>query len=357
MPGARPGMTWRGCDANKSSGACGFYRLCHRGWRGNLHTALLRQQVARLRAAGPADDLEAAVEVLDHGGAALDPVAAVDVAAAGIIPDDRMMDMTADDAVDAVPPGFGRDCLLVMADEVDSVLDLQLGPLRQRPVRKAKLTPNDVERCVAPDRDVIGLITKQRQPARMANHHVEQIAVNDEIALAVGRDMDGALQHLNATEMGAVIVAQELVVIARDIDDAHALACLTQQLLHDVVMSLRPVPARPQFPAVHDVADQIDRFGLMIAQEVDQFLRLATAPSEMDVGQEHGSKLSRAVVGGCKHWIADVTHPSVLADFYCGSMTLMRFARGQRCASAYCARQNLSLTSLHTRVPVTAGRA
>src|SRR5262245_63718854 len=134
MPGARPGMTWRGCDANKSSGACGFYRLCHRGWRGNLHTALLRQQVARLRAAGPGDDLEAAVEVLDHGGAALDPVAAIDVAAAGIIPNHRMMDVAADDAIDAVPLGFGCNCLLVVADEIDGVLDLQLGPLRQRPI-------------------------------------------------------------------------------------------------------------------------------------------------------------------------------------------------------------------------------
>src|SRR5262245_8811951 len=82
------------------------------------------QQVARLRAAGPADDLEAAVEVLHYGGTALDPVAAIDVAAAGIIPDYRMMDMTADDAVDAMPPGFSRNRLLVLADEIDGVLDL-----------------------------------------------------------------------------------------------------------------------------------------------------------------------------------------------------------------------------------------
>src|SRR5215470_10958288 len=103
-----------------------FDRLRHRGWSGGLHRGLLWHQVARLRAAGPTDDLKAAVEVLDHGGAAFDPVAAIDVAAAGIIPDHRMMDMTANDAVDAVPFGFGGDCLLVMADEVDGVLDLQL---------------------------------------------------------------------------------------------------------------------------------------------------------------------------------------------------------------------------------------
>src|SRR5215475_4465651 len=185
--------------------------LGHSGWSGGLHGALLWRQLARLRA-GPANDLETAVEVLNHRGAALDPVAAIDIAAAGIIPDHRMMDMTADDAVHAVPFRFGRDCLLIVADEVYRVLDLQLGPLRQRPVGEAELATDDVQRRVAPDRDVIGLVAEQREPTRVANHHVEQVAVNDEIALAVGRDVDGALQHVDTAEVGAVVVAQELVV-------------------------------------------------------------------------------------------------------------------------------------------------
>ena len=57
------------------------------------------------------------------------------------------------------------------------------------------------------------------------------------------------------------IVAQELVVVAGDVDDARALARLAQQLLHDVVVRLRPVPALLQPPAVDDVADEIDRLG------------------------------------------------------------------------------------------------
>ena len=49
--------------------------------------------------------------------------------------------------------------------------------------------------------------------------------------------------HLDAAEMGAVIVAQEFVVIAGDVDDARALARLAQKLLRHVVVRLRPVPA------------------------------------------------------------------------------------------------------------------
>src|SRR5262252_7877421 len=41
--------------------------LGHSGWSGGLHGALLWRQLARLRA-GPANDLETAVEVLNHRG-------------------------------------------------------------------------------------------------------------------------------------------------------------------------------------------------------------------------------------------------------------------------------------------------
>ena len=71
----------------------------------------------------------------------------------------------------------------------------------------------------------------------MADHDVEQVAVDDEVALAVGRHVDGAVDHLDAAEVDAVEVAQELVVVAGNVDDARALARLAQQLLHHVVVA------------------------------------------------------------------------------------------------------------------------
>ena len=90
---------------------------------------------------------------------------------------------------------------------------------------------------------------------------------------------------------------QELVVIAGDIDDARALAGLAQQLLDDVVVRLRPVPGTAQPPAVDDIADEIDRLGLVMAQEIDQELRLGRLRAEMDVGNEERPEL-RGVVAG-----------------------------------------------------------
>ena len=102
--------------------------------------------------------------------------------------------------------------------------------------------------------------------------------------------VDGVLDHVDAAEMRAVIVAQELVVIAGDVDDLGALARLAQKLLDEVVMRLRPVPARFQRPAVDDVADEIDRVGIVEAQEVEQKVGLRTAGSEMNVGDEQRAK-------------------------------------------------------------------
>ena len=108
--------------------------------------------------------------------------------------------------------------------------------------------------------------------------------------------MDGVLDHLDAAEMGAVIVAQEFVVIAGQVDEAGALARLAQKLLHHVVVRLRPIPARAQLPAVDDIADQIDRLGIVIAQEVEQTFGLAAARAEMNIRNKESTEQTRAVL-------------------------------------------------------------
>src|SRR5437879_4047781 len=122
------------------------------------------------------------------------------------------------------------------------------------------------------------------------------IAVNDEVAHAVARLMDRAVDHLDAAEMRAEIVAQELVVVAGHVDDARAFARLAQELLHHVVMSLRPVPSRAQLPAVDDVADEIDGVRVVAAQEVEQPLGLAAAGAEMDIREEERTKSTDAAL-------------------------------------------------------------
>jgi hypothetical protein len=52
------------------------------------------------------------------------------------------------------------------------------------------------------------------EPARVLHHEVEDITVDHEVALAVDAGVDGVFDDVDAAEMRAVIVPQELVVVA-----------------------------------------------------------------------------------------------------------------------------------------------
>ena len=99
--------------------------------------------------------------------------------------------------------------------------------------------------------------------------------------------------------MRAGVVAQKLVVIAGDVDDARALARLAQELLDDVVVLLRPVPAPLEPPAVDDVADEIEGLGVVAAEEIEEESRLARLAAEMDIGQEERAEVT---------WIGPIKH-------------------------------------------------
>ncbi len=111
-------------------------------------------------------------------------------------------------------------------------------------------------------------------------------------------------------------------MIARQVDDARALARLAQQLLHDVVVVLRPVPARAQLPAVDDIADQIDRVGVVIAQEIEKLLGLAAARAEMHIGNKQSTELYCAVLE-CHRIIFShlFDSESFINAFHCRTMT------------------------------------
>ena len=105
----------------------------------------------------------AAVVVLDHQRAGFDEVAGVDVSDAVDLADDRVMDMAADDPVDAAALGFAGKLALERADEIDRVLDLELGPGRERPIGQAERPPRRVEMRVDEEGASIGPVAEDRR--------------------------------------------------------------------------------------------------------------------------------------------------------------------------------------------------
>src|SRR3954467_5043923 len=86
----------------------------------------------------PLDDAELSVETLDDGRAALHPVAAVEVMGAGNHAVGGMVDVAADDAVDAATARLGRHGLLERTDEGDGRLDAVFEEGRERPVAQSQ---------------------------------------------------------------------------------------------------------------------------------------------------------------------------------------------------------------------------
>ena len=84
------------------------------------------------------------------------------------------------------------------------------------------------------------------------------------------------------------IVAQGLVVVARDQHETHAFARLAQELLDHIVVRLRPMRPTPHLPEIDDVADEIDDVGFAVPQELEQLCGLRRACPQVDIGEEEG---------------------------------------------------------------------
>ena len=95
--------------------------------------------------------------------------------------------------------------------------------------------------------------------------------------------MDRPPLDLDAAEGEPEELARELVMVAGNEHHPRAAPDLAQQFLDDVVMRLRPVPARAKPPAVDDVADQVDRVGLDVTQHIEDKMGLAAPRAQVQI--------------------------------------------------------------------------
>src|SRR6478672_9783465 len=130
----------------------------------------------------------------------------------------------------------------------------------------------------------------------MAHDHVELVTVNDEIALAVSRSMNRPSLDLDAAKGQAEELAGEFIVVAGNEHHPRAATNLAQQFLDDVVVRLRPVPARTEPPAVNDVAHQVNGVGLDMTKHIQNKMGLAAARAQVQIRQEQ-SPVSMCLMG------------------------------------------------------------
>ena len=244
-------------------------------------TSLLSVQRSRLRRP---------FEVFGERGAALDPVAVVAVKHAVDLRDLGAMDVAADGAVQPATPRFVRERALEVRDVFHRVLHLVLEVRRERPVREAERAAEEVHVAIELQHRRVRAIAQRFEQRARLDDAVELVAVQDQQATAIGGLVNRLAQDLDVAEHHAVVVAEQVVVIARDVDDARAVLGLAEDRADDVVVGLRPEERLAQAPHVDDVADEVERFGLDRAQEVQQVSGAAAAEAQVDVRDEHGPK-------------------------------------------------------------------
>ena len=134
------------------------------------------------------------------------------------------------------------------------------------------------------------MVAEEGEPLGVEHHAVEVVAVEDQQPASVGGDVDRLEHQFDPAEIQPDIVAQRLVMIAGDVDDARAAVRLLEDAADDIVVARGPVPALAQLPAVDDVADQIERLALDRVEEVDQHVGVAAGRAEVGVGDPDGAE-------------------------------------------------------------------
>ena len=145
-----------------------------------------------------------------------------------------------------------------------------------------------MHRLVGLQQDLVADVADVRQPAHVLHHGVQFVPVHDEDFPSVPRAVDGPRHDLDVAEITGKL-RDKLVMVSRNVDHPCPFARLAQDFLYDIAVRLRPVAAAAQRPDVDQVADQIEGLELMVAEELEQGFRTASARAEVDIGNPAGA--------------------------------------------------------------------
>src|SRR4029079_2951103 len=104
------------------------------------------------------DDSQLAVQRLDDGRAALDPVAAVEIVDAVNHAVGGVVDVATNDAVDTAATGLRGHRLLESTDEGDGRLDAILEEGGERPVAETQVAAHPVQGTVQPQSQLVAAV-------------------------------------------------------------------------------------------------------------------------------------------------------------------------------------------------------
>ena len=209
--------------------------------------------------------------------------------------------MPADHALVAALLCFVGHRVFKVGDKVQGLFDFAFQKGGQGPIRQTHACAHAVEMAVQAQGQLVQVVTQICQPLGVLHHGVKVVAVDKPELATVFEGVHRLLRDLDATKVVLDKAPCKLVVVAGNVDHVAALAGPAQQLLHHVVVGLRPVPLAAQLPAVNDVSHQVQIVAGVGLEELNQGLGLAAGRAQVQVRNKHGAVM-HPIPNAAKLW-------------------------------------------------------
>jgi hypothetical protein len=230
------------------------------------------------------NEFDLAVEIFNQSRATFNPISTVQVLHSVNHLRLGAVDVAADDAVGLVAARHGGQRVLVFRDEFDGGLGLEFQKRRQRPVAETERAAQAVEIQIEIENPVVKVRAEFFQQVIEVRQAVRLVAVDDEIFFPIGGGVNHLPRHRHAAEARSDKLLDELVMVARDVNHLGLLAAFAEQFLDEHVIVVAPIPPELEFPAVNQIADEVEILTVHQAQEMQQLVNAGVPRAEMNVG-------------------------------------------------------------------------
>ncbi len=179
------------------------------------------------------------------------------------------MDMATEHGVHVIAVRIMRHSSFEFSDKAHRVFHTPLGAGAERPVTQTKTAPEEINKGIEREQKLITKVAGECEPVHVLHHCVQFAAMNDQNSFPRGGYVNCLLLDLDVP-VSATKVGHQLVVIARDVDHMRAFAGFAQNFLDYIVVLLRPVNSAAQRPNIDQVAHNVERIEIVLAQKIEQ---------------------------------------------------------------------------------------
>jgi hypothetical protein len=223
-----------------------------------------------------------AVLAFDQCRTGFHPIAAIIISDRAELMNRCAVDVSAQHRVHGKFFGVLHNRCLKLPDKTDRIFYALLHVCAQRPVAEPETAPEKIDERIEREQKLVTKIACEREPLHILHHRVQLVAVDNKDALSIRRSMNRMFLDRDVSE-SAVVIGEHLVVITRDINNAGAFARLAQNFLDDVVVLLWPVAPAAQLPDIDEIADDVKRFKLIIAQKIQERARVTPTRAQVNI--------------------------------------------------------------------------